>query len=281
MKISVITVCKNEAETIEKTLVSVLNQSYKNFEIIVIDGKSTDGTLEILEKYRSHLAHFTSEKDYGIYNAMNKGLNAASGELLYFLNANDTLFDNFVFENVVRAFEKNPNAKLLFGDIIFLKKDGSLHFKVDFQKNYNDYWLFRHNTMCQQAIFYKKEAFKKFGNFNEKFKIAGDTERNMNFIIKNEAEALYLPVIIVNFLMGGISSNLRVRKILKKENKRLYKKYYCENLFHYLTQKFSNFIKFFAPRVFLKMVGEKNYKKYSSKRKTNVILVKNIKIEGS
>ena len=84
MKISVITVCYNEVATVEKTLESIFSQSYKNIESIVIDGGSTDGTLDVIEKYKDKIAYFISESDEGIYNAMNKGIKASSGEVLYF-----------------------------------------------------------------------------------------------------------------------------------------------------------------------------------------------------
>ena len=116
MKISVITVCYNEAATIEKTLESIFNQTYQNIEFIVIDGGSTDGTLDIIEKYKDKIAYFVSEPDEGIYNAMNKGIKASSGEVLYFLNANDTLYSDDVLETVVSVFEKG-NYDFVYGNI--------------------------------------------------------------------------------------------------------------------------------------------------------------------
>ena len=96
MKISIITVVKNAEKTIENTILSVLNQTYKNIELIIIDGVSTDGTLDIINKYKDKISYFISEPDTGVYNAMNKGIKAATGDIFYFLNANDSLYDDKV-----------------------------------------------------------------------------------------------------------------------------------------------------------------------------------------
>ena len=122
MKISVITVCRNSEETIERTLQSVACQTCKDFEYIVVDGVSTDSTLEIIDKYKSHISKFISEPDKGIYDAMNKGAKMAEGEYIVFLNADDV----FIHENVLSLVAekmKDKKADLFYGDLVFLEKN--------------------------------------------------------------------------------------------------------------------------------------------------------------
>ena len=116
MKISIITVCKNAETTIEKTIQSVLSQSYKNIEYVVIDGASTDNTNALIKAYRNRISHYVSEIDHGIYNAMNKGIKFAKGDIVFFLNANDIFYDEFVLEKVASVFSK-ADIELLYGDV--------------------------------------------------------------------------------------------------------------------------------------------------------------------
>src|SRR5690554_4083025 len=118
MKFSIITVCKNSEATIENTILSVISQSYCDFEYIIVDGVSTDKTLDIVNKYRGSIAKIISEPDSGLYDAMNKGINAASGDYLFFLNSDDKFIDDNVLEKTyIKA--KNNKAELLYGDQMF------------------------------------------------------------------------------------------------------------------------------------------------------------------
>ena len=123
MKVSIITVSFNAENTIEDSIKSVLAQAYPDIEYIIIDGKSTDKTVDIIEKYRGKIHYFISEPDYGIFNAMNKGIKAATGDILYFLNTNDYIFDEKVIEDVVKFFQKTK-ATMIFGDMSFIDDNG-------------------------------------------------------------------------------------------------------------------------------------------------------------
>ncbi len=125
MKISIITVCFNSSKTIEKTFQSILNQTYTNIEHIVIDGGSSDSTVDIIKKYKKSIARFVSEPDKGLYDAMNKGIKLASGDIVGILNSDDIYTDKKVLENVAR-FHENNNIEVSFGNIIQLTDYGKI-----------------------------------------------------------------------------------------------------------------------------------------------------------
>ena len=144
MKFTVITVCYNASATIRETIASVLGQTYRGMEYIVVDGKSTDGTAEILQSITDRRMKFISEKDTGIYNAMNKGLRMADGDYLIFLGADDTFFNEDVLEKV--AAKITDTDSVVYGDVMFRKR----------QRRYNgafSRWTWGHRNVCHQCIF--------------------------------------------------------------------------------------------------------------------------------
>lgn len=221
MKISIITVCYNEAATIKKTFESIFSQSYKNIESIVIDGGSTDGTIDIIEKYKDKIAYFVSESDEGIYNAMNKGIKASSGEILYFLNGNDSLYSEDVLETVVNAF-KQENYDFVYGNI------NLIYPKMNKIEKYNkgiNYYISLNLPICHQSVFYKKKLFDKFGLYDENFFILADKDFNMKIWTNKKTKTFYLNKIIARFDKTGISSDKKNKKILKLESSLIFYKY--------------------------------------------------------
>ena len=181
MKLSVITVCKNDIKNLAGTISSIESQTYQNIEYIIVDGSSTDGTVKWLEEINAMVCkgerffaptqtfQFISEPDTGIYHAMNKGIKMATGEVVYFLNSGDILFDRDVVNKVVKEFEKS-HADFVFGDTIEVYET---HKKE--QKYWNVSKLFLYGDMiCHQACFFKKSLIEKVGFFNEAFKITAD-----------------------------------------------------------------------------------------------------------
>jgi glycosyltransferase involved in cell wall biosynthesis len=249
LKISVITVCKNAVKTIEETILSVLNQSYQNIEYIVIDGVSTDGTLEIIKKYENKITKLISEPDSGVYNAMNKGISMATGDILYFINANDTVYDNYVFEKITNYFQKDNELEFLFGDFQFTtqsKTNGSVvkHNKV------HTIFTFVYYNICHQAIFYRSRVFREYGLYDESYKIFADYELNVKLLVENRLKAKYLNLLISKFEEGGIST-AKNDEILKKhsdERKRIYSKYFKK--YHFIL-----FILSKTDRFFMKFFG--------------------------
>lgn len=230
MKISIITVCFNAKDTIEKTFLSILNQTYKNAELVVIDGGSDDGTIDIINKYREKISYFVSEPDKGIYDAMNKGIKASSGEFIIFLNANDAFFNENTLEEVIKALNKNPEAKLLFGDAEYITEDQKNSQTITNEKIKNNFSLI-YNNICHQSIFYNKSLFEKFGFYSDEFKIYADWDFNIKCLVQNKVAAIYLPTVICKFQLGGACSTPSSKKLCKKEKTDLINKHYPQYRF--------------------------------------------------
>jgi len=221
MKISVITVCKNAENTIEKTFHSVFNQTYQNIEYIVIDGGSADETPSIINKYKNKIGYFISEPDNGIYEAMNKGINASTGDILFFLNADDILYDENVMQEVVNEFSQTK-TDFLYGNLISVYPKNK---KEELQKSETiDKFFWMNQCLCHQVIFYKVDLFKKYGFYDENYKIAADYDFNLRAIIKNKCKTYYFDRIISKFTMGGYGQSNK--DIYVKEQREISVKYF-------------------------------------------------------
>lgn len=262
MKISVVTVCLNAKDTIEETLLSVFNQTFKDIEVIVIDGASKDGTLESINKYKDKISHFVSEPDNGIYDAMNKGIKLATGEFICFLNADDIFYDNTVLEKVEKKLVQNPECKFLFGDAEYISKEGSKF--VSYENIKNEFSIIFDN-ICHQSIFYHKSLFEQFGLYSDKYKIYADWDFNINCLAKNKVKAIYLQAIICKFQLGGTCSNPESKKIYKKEKQLLIEKYYPEYKCLINTNDFIRSRLGFIYKSFFKKIIDKILAKDSSK----------------
>jgi len=168
-KISVVTVVKNDAGKLEKTLLSVIMQDYKNLEFIVIDGASTDGSLELIKKYESGITKLISEKDTGIYNAMNKGIDCCTGDYVCFLNSGDVFYKPDVLTKIAKGItDLQNNADIVYGDIMTAGKDGALK-EVIAKEPCNIHRMY----FCHQSAFTRLKLLKKF-RFDEKFRLSSD-----------------------------------------------------------------------------------------------------------
>jgi glycosyltransferase len=187
MKTSIITVCFNSVETIEDTIRSVLGQDYKNIEYVIIDGGSTDGTLDILTKYQGQISKCISEPDNGIYDAMNKGINLATGEVIGFLHADDFYATKETIKKVARVFEQNK-VDCLWGDLVYVSKENTekiiRYWKSGgYRKN-----LFKNGWMPAHPTFFAKRCiYEKYGYFNTDFRIAADYEIMLRFLHNNRS----------------------------------------------------------------------------------------------
>ncbi|MCE2711955.1 MAG: glycosyltransferase [Cryomorphaceae bacterium] len=221
MKISIITVCYNRVATIEKAIQSVLNQDYDEIEYIVIDGNSYDGTIEIIEKYRDKIAHFTSEPDNGMYDAINKGLALATGDIVGLMHSDDEFYDTGSVSKIVAAFEKSRAIEGVFGDGIYVSNDTEeklIRNRIGGEfslKKLENGWLPLHPT-----VYIKRELIKKYGNYNLDFKIASDTEFLLRYLYKYKIKITYIKAYIVKMRMGGLStSRSRAIQVLKEDFK--------------------------------------------------------------
>lgn len=206
MKVSVITVCYNAVAQIEETIRSVMVQDHADIEHIVIDGGSTDGTQEKVKRYAECIAHFVSEKDNGVYDAMNKGLRLATGEVVAFVNAGDMIATRNTVGYMVRAFGER-DADVIYGDALMVDPDditkvrrfwkGGAYRRENFRKG----WMPPH-----LGTYIRKSAYDRFGHFNTELKVSADYELMFRFLYKNHSKARYVPKVLVRFRLGGVSN---------------------------------------------------------------------------
>ena len=210
MKVSVITVCKNSEKTIERAIQSLVAQTYPNVEYIVIDGDSTDETKSIISRYGDRITHFISEPDNGIYSAMNKGIQIATGDLLYFLNSDDYLFDANVIQDVIHFLADHPEYDFIYGDheARFNFGKSSIHKPAPPDQVLKE-MVCLGECFIQPASFFKADLFQKLGLFSETYKIAGDYEWFARLLQDNTLQLGYYPRVIVSYAHGGASSQIR------------------------------------------------------------------------
>lgn len=198
-KVSVITVSRNSATTIEQTIRSVLCQSYKNIEYIIIDGDSTDGTQRIIEKYKDSLAYYVSEKDDGLYYAMNKGISKATGDIIGIINSDDWYADNIV-KDVVNFFEAN-DVELLYGKVICVSEDNEE--TEDLRAPLENIWY--QMPLAHPSVFAKKSIYDKFGAFNVNYRVTSDYELMLRLYVEN-IKFKFIDKVCAYFRLGGLSS---------------------------------------------------------------------------
>ena len=209
MKTSIITVCLNSVATIEDTIKSILIQDYKDIEHIVVDGGSTDGTLEILANYRNRIAKCVSESDKGIYDAMNKGIRLSSGNIVAALNSDDIYASKSIISEMVEFMQGN-DLDAAYGDLVYVNCKNTNRITRfwktgTYKKRAFSYgWVIPHPT-----FFCRKQVFEKYGYFNEDFQIAADFELMLRFVEKYQIKIGYLPKVIVKMRAGGKANVLQ------------------------------------------------------------------------
>lgn len=203
-KISIITVCYNSERTIERTIQSVVAQQYENVEYLVIDGGSKDKTLAIIDKYADEIDFLVSESDNGLYDAINKGIKIATGDVVGLLHADDVFADNGVLSSIAKAFQENDN-QALYGDLTYTQPNGKVLRKW-ISKAYQP-GLFNWGWMPPHPTFYcKKEVFERLGYYDTNFGTACDYELMVRFMHYNNINTYYLNKIIVKMSVGGLSN---------------------------------------------------------------------------
>ncbi|MFD2942077.1 glycosyltransferase family 2 protein [Flavobacterium notoginsengisoli] len=223
MRVTIITVCYNRKNTIEKAIKSVLDQNYDNIEYIVIDGNSKDGTKEIIESYKDRITKYISEPDNGMYDAINKGLKLATGDVIGLMHSDDEFYDNDVVLRIALRFQE-PNIEGVYGDGVYVSNDQKERlirnrigggFSL---KRIKGGWLPLHPT-----VYLKKSVIDKNGFYNLDFKIASDTEFLLRYLYKHKIKMSYINEYIVKMRMGGMSTSFKRAFEVLKEDYRIYK----------------------------------------------------------
>lgn len=227
LKVSVITVCRNEMDTIEQTIASVIQQDYCNVEHIIIDGKSTDGTVGIIERYKDKIAILVSEQDCGIYDAMNKGLGLAQGDIIIFLNANDTFFDPNVLSRVAGFFNES-DKDIIYGNAMMTGKHKNSNHVVKYDEI--NKWFLLGDTICHQAVFARKKLYDNIGGFDLQFKIAADYEWLLRAVVKYRAKISHLDMVICNYSLDGMSNDRNLRLVTLEEYNKIASMYFGQFL---------------------------------------------------
>jgi glycosyltransferase involved in cell wall biosynthesis len=205
MKVSIITVVYNGEKYLEQTIQSVIKQTYINIEYIIIDGGSTDGTVDIIKKYEDKISYWISEKDNGIYDAMNKGLAVATGDIIGLLNSDDFYIDNLVIENIVHEFQTRK-VDSVYADLIYINNQNKVVRYYDSSKFTPN--KFQYGLMPAHPTFFaRKEVYDKFGNFRLDFKIAADFEILARFLYSNNISFSYIQKPLVKMRTGGVSNS--------------------------------------------------------------------------
>lgn len=224
MKVSIITVCYNAESTIEFALQSVLNQDYKDIEYIVIDGASSDMTLSIIKKYEGKIAKIVSEKDNGMYYAINKGIELATGDVVGLLHADDFYASNKIISRIVTEFQ-SKNIDAVYGDLQYVfKEDINKVFRNWNSNPYNPSLFLKGWMPPHPTFFVKRKCYKDFGKFNTTFSISADYELMLRFLYKHNIKATYIPEVIVKMRVGGVS-NISIQNRIKAnmEDRRAWK----------------------------------------------------------
>lgn len=216
-KLSIITINFNNCEGLKKTVGSVITQTYKDFEYIIVDGGSSDGSSEFIENSAKEEEQvkivWVSERDKGIYNAMNKGIKMSNGEYLQFLNSGDILVDENVTEKMIKALK--PDSKILYGNMLKLLPKG-LYRDKGFDGRKPTFIDFFYGTLNHSSAYLKKELFEKYGNYDENLKIVSDWKWYLKTIILTGINIEYVNIDVSLFDMNGISN---VNNKLEKEER--------------------------------------------------------------
>lgn len=192
--ISVVTVCYNASTTIEATIQSVINQTYPHIEYIIIDGGSTDGTVDIIKQYANRITYWVSEPDKGIYDAMNKGVKYVTGDLVYFIGSGDILLPN-VFKSILLSYAPKT---ILYGNVKFVPSN----FVCD--GKFNRWKIVRHN-IPHQALFYPKSVFEEY-RYNLRYRLYADYDLNIRLFGVGKYRFKYIDCVVAEYLEGGASS---------------------------------------------------------------------------
>jgi glycosyltransferase involved in cell wall biosynthesis len=211
LKISIITICFNNAKTIRRTIESVISQSYSGIEYIIVDGDSKDGTLDIIREYKDKISKFISEKDKNLYDAINKGMKMATGDIVGLIHAGDRLFNTEVIQKIANHFATN-DIDIMYGNSL-LVNDQDVPVRVNISPGYSRSLIRRGWMPSHQSIYVKRPLLEKIGYYNLDLHPSSDYEFFLRYFYFNKLKVKKLNEFILKFSMGGISTRNYVNNI--------------------------------------------------------------------
>lgn len=222
MKVSIITSCYNRAATIRSAIESVLAQDYNDIEFIVVDGSSTDGSLDIIREYVDRISIIISEPDHGMYEAINKGIRVATGEIIGLLHSDDFFYDNGGIGRIVKRI-KRTHADFLYGDGLFVNPDNTNKVVRNWIGGGYRLWKVRHGWLpLHPTCYIRRDVMMRLGLYNESYKIAADSDLLVRYLLTGGLTVTYLNEYIVRMRMGGLSTDSAKRKKMWEEDIRVY-----------------------------------------------------------
>lgn len=221
MKVTLITTCFNRAATIGRTIESVLGQDYPDIEYIVVDGASSDGSLEVIRRYQG-IAQIVSEPDNGMYEAINKGLRMATGDIVGLVHSDDVLYDSHTVTAVVEAIMRS-GADLLYGDGLYMRGDRVVR---NWQGGPFRQWKVRMGWLPLHTTCYmRREALQRVGMYDQRYRIAADTDMLLRFLMVHRLSVTYLHRYLVRMEMGGLSTDSKRRVEMWHEDLAIFRTY--------------------------------------------------------
>lgn len=224
IRFSIITPTFNSEKHLEDTIKSVLNQDYLNIEYIIIDGGSCDHTCNIVDKYRRKISHYISEPDEGIYDAFNKGAKIATGDILYFLNSDDYLYESNVIGEIAEIFNHQPALAFVYGNALVLDEKSNFQYIRGRAMTFQD--LKTGEMPPHMGFFARKFLFEKHGFFDTYYKIAGDYDFISKCFQSDEQNSLYINKTIAVFRCGGVSTDPNKQRLMSQEQNAIIAKYF-------------------------------------------------------
>lgn len=220
MKLSIITSVWNNKETIKDAIESVLNQTYENIEYVLVDGGSSDGTIDIVKSYGDRISKFVSEKDKGIYDGLNKGVSLATGDVVAFLHSDDLYENNTVVEEIAKMFQADSSLDGVYGDLIYTYKDDtSKVLRYWKSRDFDKKLLARGWMPAHPTLFLKRDVYERFGGFDLSFKIAADYDFMLR-VLNGGIKVKYIPQVLYKMRVGG-ESNKSIKNIMLKSREDL------------------------------------------------------------
>ena len=223
--VSIITTCFNRNSTIGEVIESVLSQDYPAIEYIVVDGASSDGSVDIINQYKDKITTFISEKDNGMYEAINKGIRMAKGDLIGLLHSDDTFYDNHVVSRIVERFEQT-GCDFIYGNGLFVDQDNTAKVVRDWIGGGYKKWKIRWGWHpLHPTCYIRRSVIEQKGLYDEKYKIASDTDFLVRYLKDGDLKVEYLKEYIVKMRMGGLSTDKKRRDQVWKEDTQIYHHY--------------------------------------------------------